>query len=311
MVPAMMISFLITVSRLTALLFVSLALVLPLSPGRALEGPQPEIVIIPARAAGTDWKVHTQVFKPEGPGPFPLIVFSHGRAGKGEERKALEHPVLRGHVAYWMRKGFAVIAPIRPGYGATGGADIETSSIRINKQGVCTGTPLFQQAIGNAADVLSEVVAWARRQPWVNTTKIVLVGQSVGGITSVAAGARALPGVIAYINFAGGQGGNSVHNPGKSCFPEALTSLYGQYGRTTRIPNLWLYASNDQFWGPDMPKKWHAAFSSAGGSGDFVQTAPVPGHDGHYLLSRGGRLWGDHVDPFMDALGFKTLVGRR
>ena len=155
----MMISHLRFISRLTRLLFVSLAIVLPLSPGRALEGPQPEIVSIPARAAGTDWKVHTQVFKPEGPGPFPLVVFSHGRAGKPEERQSLEYPVLRGHVTYWMRKGFAVVAPIRPGYGVTGGADLEASTIWINKQGVCTGSPLFEQAVGNAADVVSEVVA--------------------------------------------------------------------------------------------------------------------------------------------------------
>ena len=86
--------------RFTRLLLACLALAFPLSPGRALEGPEPELVVIPVRAAGADWKVHTQVFKPEGPGPFPTLVFSHGRAGKAEERKALEYPVLRGHVAY-------------------------------------------------------------------------------------------------------------------------------------------------------------------------------------------------------------------
>jgi hypothetical protein len=43
----------------------------------------------------------------------------------------------------------------------------------------------------------------------------------------------------------------------------------------------------------------------------FIKTGPVPGEDGHKLLSKGGRLWSDHVDPFMDSLGFKTLVGRR
>jgi dienelactone hydrolase len=297
--------------RFTRLLLACLALAAPLSPLRALEGPQPEIVVIPARAAGADWKVQTQVFKPEGPGPFPTLVFSHGRAGKAEERKALEYPVLRGHVAYWMRKGFAVVAPIRPGYGATGGADLETSTIRINKQGVCTGAPLFEQAIGNAADVVSEVVAWARRQAWVNNTKIVLAGQSVGGVTSVAAGARGLPGVIAYINFAGGHGGNPDYTPGKSCFPEALTSLYGKYGRTTRIPNLWLYASNDKYWGPDMPELWHDAFAKAGGQGRFVMTGPVPDDDGHKLLSKGGRLWGAHVTPFMESLGFREITAQR
>ena len=118
--------------RFISLLIACLAFAFPLSPGRALEGPEPEIVVIPARAAGAEWRVHTQVFKPEGRGPFPTLIFSHGRAGTPDERKALEYPVLRGHVAYWMRRGFAVVAPIRPGYGVTGGADLEASTIGIS-----------------------------------------------------------------------------------------------------------------------------------------------------------------------------------
>ncbi len=305
-----MISHLRSIIALTSLQFACLALFLNLSSAQALEGPDPQTVIIPARAAGANWQVHTQVFKPDGPGPFPLIIFSHGRAPKAEDRKTLANPVLRGHAAYWMRKGFAVLAPIRPGYGETGGADIESSGIRISEQGVCSGAPSFSQAVENAADIVTEVVAWARRQPWVSDKKIILAGQSLGGFTAVAAGARSLPGVIAYINFSGGHGGNPERRPGKSCFPEAMTEIYRAYGRTTRIPNLWLYSSNDQFWGADAPKQWHEAFKKGGGGGSFVQTAPVPGEDGHKLLAKGGRLWGAHVDPFVERLGFKMQAAK-
>lgn len=275
------------------------------APATALEVPEPQIEIISAKAAGMNWQVHTQVFKPEGPGPFPLIVFSHGRSPQAAERQALQHPVLRGHVAYWMRKGFAVIAPFRPGYGATGGADLEASSIGISAAGVCSGTPKFDQAIGNAADIVSDVVVWARQQEWVNARKIILVGQSVGGITSVATAARNLPGVMGAINFSGGTGGDPTKTPSKSCFPEAISDLYKSYGRTSKIASLWLYAPNDLFWGPAMPKTWYQAFAAAGGRAQFVLTGPVRDDDGHKLLSKGGRLWSAHVDPFIFQLGFK------
>ena len=273
--------------------------------GLAAEVPEPQIELIPAKAAGQSWQVHTQIFKPEGKGPFPLIVFSHGRAPKAADRQALQYPVLRGHVAYWQRKGFAVIAPIRPGYGATGGADLEASAINISAAGVCSGTPKFDRAIGNAADIVSDVVAWARLQKWVDSRKIILVGQSVGGITTVAAASRNLPGVIGAINFSGGTGGDPEKRPAQSCFPEAITDLYKSYGRTSTIASLWLYAPNDLFWGPTQPKSWYQAFAAAGGRAKFIVTGPVPDDDGHKLIAKGGRLWGSHVDPFVAQLGFK------
>ncbi|NDA46631.1 MAG: dipeptidyl aminopeptidase [Alphaproteobacteria bacterium] len=298
-------SALATISSLILLAASLCATIVAPLPVAAAEAPEPQIELIQATAAGQSWQVHTQIFKPEGKGPFPLIVFSHGRAPKAADRQALQYPVLRGHVAYWLRKGFAVIAPIRPGYGATGGADLEANAITISAAGMCSGTPKFDRAIGNAADIVSDVVAWARQQKWVNGGKIILVGQSVGGITTVAAASRNLPGVIGAINFSGGTGGDPEKRPSHSCFPEAITDLYKNYGRTSTIASLWLYAPNDLFWGPTLPKSWHQAFAAAGGRAKFVLTGPVPNEDGHKLLAKGGRLWSSQVDPFIVQLGFK------
>ncbi|MDR3470591.1 MAG: hypothetical protein P4M09_02695, partial [Devosia sp.] len=67
----------------------------------------------------------TEIFKPAGPGPFPVVIFSHGRSGEPSERASLTHPVNSSVAAYWTAKGFAVVAPIRPGYGPSGGPDRE------------------------------------------------------------------------------------------------------------------------------------------------------------------------------------------
>jgi dienelactone hydrolase len=272
---------------------------------RQLEA-EPETITYPARAAGKDWQVKALIYKPQGTGPFPLVVYSHGRSGEAEKRANLRYPIPLGHVGYWNRKGFAVMAPIRVGYGETGGDDIESSGNRLNAANICSGEHAYQRVAKNAADIVEAAIHWGRKQSWVNPSIVLLVGQSVGGLTSVATGARNLPGVIGYINFSGGTGGNPDRRPSASCFPEVLEKVYGELGRTTRIPNLWLYAPNDLYWGEEAPRRWHRAFAAAGGSGDFIMTEPVPNADGHNLMLRGGRLWSIPVDRFVAGLNINA-----
>ena len=80
----------------------------------------PEIVNIPlppSSAATAPAAMRTLVFKPAGPGPFKVLLFAHGRPAYAQERAKLVHPMSYGHVRYWLGKGYAVVAPIRPGYG--------------------------------------------------------------------------------------------------------------------------------------------------------------------------------------------------
>ena len=70
------------------------------------------------------------------------------------------------------------------------------------------------------------------------------------------------------------------------------------------MPSLWLYASNDHYWGAEWPRTWHRAFAGGGSPSRLVTTEPVPNADGHQLLGRGGRLWTVAVDRFLDELGF-------
>jgi hypothetical protein len=57
-------------------------------------------------------------------------------------------------------------------------------------------------------------------------------------MTTIATAAINPEGVIAGINFAGGMGGNSTTSPGKSCQLEQLSTICGQYGKTTRAHAL-------------------------------------------------------------------------
>ena len=259
---------------------------------------QPQVMTLPLTIDGTVHQVVTHVYKPSGTGPFPLVIFSHGRAPLQADRDKLQYPVLIGHANYWLRKGVAVVAPVRPGYGETGGADRENSLTRWSGS-TCTSDPDFTQVGRNASAVVVAVHGWAVQQPWVRTDRILLAGQSVGGLTAIAASALNLPGVLASVNFAGGAGGNPAASPGSSCKPENLTRTYAAYGKLVKIPSLWLYAENDQYWGADAPQRWYAAFSAGGSDAALVQTGPLPEHDGHSLLAFGGRLWSVPLNAFV------------
>src|SRR5262249_48113229 len=152
------------------------------------------------------------------------------------------------------------------GYGATGGMDAEASGSRIDAQGHCVGRPDFRRTAEAASAAVLATVAWLHGERWADARLVLLVGQSVGRLATVAAAAQHPAGVVGYLNFAGGPGGNPEHSPGRSCDPEQLASLFAGYGRATTMPNLWIYAENDQYWGGAQPAAWHAAFAKGSGS---------------------------------------------
>lgn len=279
----------------------------------AAERPEPSIVEIEVPAIGDlpATKMPAELFVPAGVGPFPVVVYSHGRASKPEDRAQLKQPIPRGHAGYWMGKGFAVVAPIRPGYGVTGAVDRERSGTQVRKDGSCGGEQRLAAASAAAGGAVRAAIDWSRRQPWAMKDRIVLVGTSVGGLATVAAAAERPAGVIGFVDFSGGAAGYPKERPGASCGEVGLTEVFRRAGRGVRVPNLWLYAENDRFWGQQAPRAWHAAFAAGGSPTQFVMTAPVPGEDGHQLMLRGGRLWSAHVDPFVTGLGFgpKPAVG--
>lgn len=291
-----------------SLLAITLVLFVRVACAQAGDDPVSQIVQITVHGAGTfgrDLAMATEVFKPEGAGPFPVVLYSHGRAGTDAERRQMKVPVLSGHVRYWLRKGFAVVAPIRPGYGVTGGPDRELSGARYDQFGNCTSRPDFIAPTTHAVEATIAALDWVRAQEWANGQRILLVGNSAGGLTTVATAAANPPGVVGYINFAGGVGGDPARAPGRSCGVDDMASLMRDFGKSTRIPGLWLYAENDLYWGVQAPRAWHAAFVDGGAtSSQFVQTAAVPNVDGHQLLARGGKLWSVHTDKFVKDLGF-------
>lgn len=266
----------------------------------------PRQASIPVHGAGVfggDIDLKTQVFLPPGPGPFPVLVYSHGRSSDLKVRAALRDPIPRAHARYWVARGVAVVAPARIGYGETGGPDVEVAGARYDFTGACIGHPDYKHVSDIIRRPVLATLDWVREQPWADKNRIVLEGTSAGGFASVSTAATRPAGVIAYINFSGGIGGSPTLAPGRSCDPEQMRDLMGEFGKTVSVRGLWLYAGNDQYWGGDAPRTWYKAFAAGGSEVRMVAVPELPGQDGHMLLYRGSALWRKDLDRFANEIG--------
>jgi dienelactone hydrolase len=234
-------------------------------------------------------------YTPSGPGPFPAIVLSHGAPGTPPERVGYtaKFATASGVFVKW---GFVVLNPVRRGYGKTGGAYEED-------YGRCDN-PFFVEAGLETAKDIAAAVAYLRRRPNVDPDRIVLVGQSAGGWGSLAAASRGDLPIRGVVNFAGGRAGKQKGVPNNNCAPDRLVAAAGTFGKTSRVPTLWLYTENDQFFAPELVVRMRSAYTEAGGQATY-QALPAIGSDGHTLISMrdGVGLWAEKVEAFFRELG--------
>jgi dienelactone hydrolase len=136
--------------------------------------------------------------------------------------------------------------------------------------------------------------------------RAVIAGQSFGGATAITVAALNPPGVQATINFAGGGGGNPDTKPQNPCAPWALEKMFSDYGKTARIPTLWIYTENDMYFGPKLPKQWFDAYKATGGSGEYM-LFPALGKSGHGFFTLHPEGWRPAVLEFLKANGYPDL----
>jgi len=273
-------------------------------PSASIPGQRITIPVPGGGVFGADISMATVVFLPPGAGPFPVVLFSHGRSGDSKVRADMRNPIPTWHARYWVDRGVAVVAPMRVGYGETGGPDRENSGARYDLLGNCNSRPNFKGLAEQTDRALLSALDWVRRQSWADSDHILLEGVSVGGFATVAMASTRPAGVIGYINFSGGAGGSPERSPGRSCDPDQMRDVMAEFGKTVNVPGLWLYAGNDLYWGGEAPQNWYRAFAAGGSKAQMLAVPELPGQDGHMLLARGRRLWQRDLDRFAQSLGF-------
>ena len=200
-------------------------------------------------------------------------------------------------VYYWLSRwfvdrGFAVVLPQRRGHGATGGTLVELV-------GDCANPDHFRSGVVAAQDV-GAAVDFMARQPFVDPTRVLVVGVSTGGWASLALASQRPDLMAAVVNIAGGRGGHAWGRNNSVCGADELVKAAHDFALSARAPTLWLYAENDSYFGPALVAKMASAWTEAGGKAEY-DPLPAYGTDGHDIVDdrAGWDVWGKSLDQFL------------
>ncbi|MDR3095621.1 MAG: prolyl oligopeptidase family serine peptidase [Paraburkholderia sp.] len=257
-----------------------------------------QIIQIPV-AGESGVMLETTVYRPDGPGPFPMVVFNHGKIPGDPRMQPRSDPM--SFAREFVRRGYVVVAPNRQGFAGSGGTYQQD------------GCDVASNGLGQAADVAT-AVDYMAKQPYVDANHIVVAGTSHGGLATMAYGTEAAHGVRALINFSGG-----LRQDACTGWQNNLTEAFGDYGAKARVASLWLYGDNDSVWTPDLVTRMYAAFHTAqlgeaqpGASAKLVDFGSYK-NDAHRLVGDrdGVHVWWPKVEAFLANQGMPTAVEYR
>jgi pimeloyl-ACP methyl ester carboxylesterase len=242
------------------------------------------------------------VVHPVGPGPFPLAVMNHGVSLDAQQRSFFPLVEFRDAAMWFARRGYMVVAPTGPGYGAAALDAPERGLFAVfySKIGACEN-PNFRDA-GMAAALLDKwIIDYMIDEKLAAPNGAIVIGQSAGGWGAIALSGQNLPSVRALIVFAGGRGGRVGGKPNNNCAPDKLVEATADFGRAARSPTLWIYIENDTFFGPDLSKRMHAAYTGAGGNAEYHLMPPFE-NEGHFFIDSPKAIpqWSPLVTQFLD-----------
>jgi len=264
-------------------LFLLLLLFLPI---RAFSvSPKGEVVSFPSG----ELTLKGVVYRPEGKGPFPAVLYNHGSAPGMFPKDAFE---ALGPV--FAKRGWVLFGPYRRGQGlsASAGTYIGDEIASATKSGgISAGAATMVRLL--STDHLNDQLAafaWLRSQNFVNSDRVAVAGNSFGGIETVLGAERAS--YCAAIDSAGGA-------QSWARAPE-LQTLMIRAVRNSRAPIFFFQAENDYDLSPS--RVLSAAMQDAGK--EFkIKVYPPFGNsvvDGHTFGYFGSAIWGDDVFRFLD-----------
>ena len=171
-------------------------------------------------------RIHAFLYKLEGDGPFPVVIYNHG-ARTGRPRR----PVPNEYIGSLLtRAGYVVLIPERRGYG---GSDGPTLAEAIGNE---WGQRFVARVEAETDDVLA-AVDYLRTLPFADTKRIGIMGFSLGGIVTTFAISRSNPFAVA-INQAGAAGAWNIS-------AELRSALIAAAEKAT-TPTLLMVAQNDR-----------------------------------------------------------------
>ncbi len=237
---------------------------------------------------GNPIRLETVIFKPPGPGPFPLAVFNHGSIGRYATPGLVKQTWVSLEVADFLNKqGWLVAFPQRRGRGKSDGLyEEERNSFGDT-----------DRAVSGADRALTDVnaaIAVLRRRQDVGPGPVLIGGQSRGGVLSIAYAGMHPEQIMGVINFVGGWFGE------KYAGAELVNQTLFERGARYHQPTIWLYGQGDIYYSIDHSRKNFAAFEKAGGQGKFIEF-DVPSDVGHNVIHYPD-LWAGPIGDYLNSL---------
>jgi len=125
-------------------------------------------------------------FKPDGPGPFPALIWNHG-----SEQHPESGPQFDTVARIFVPAGYVVFAPVRRGHGSSEGAYV-TDQIDRERQtrGGRPGELMVHLMETEQLDDQLAGLAHVKTLPYVDQARLVVAGCSYGGIETLLAAER-------------------------------------------------------------------------------------------------------------------------
>ncbi len=256
-----------------------------------------QVLMLPVTENGKQLRFETTIYKPPGEGPFPLLLMNHGKERGKPAAQKRDRFLAMGRE--FVRRGYAVAVPMRKGFSKSDGIYSDF------------GCNMHDNGMMQADDIEAALRALTKMS-WIDHDRVIVAGQSYGGLATMAFGTRQFPGVRGLLNFAGG-----LRIDGDLCdWKAALVTAFTSYGSRTSLPSLWFYGENDSYFDPSLAQRLQTAYQSAGGSSQLIAYGRFKS-DAHGLISSrdGIPVWWPETERFLQRIGLptdiNTLVGER
>jgi dienelactone hydrolase len=243
---------------------------------------------------GKPIRLEAVIFKPPGAGPFPLAVINHGSTGAGTNSALFRETWFAVGLAEFLNeRGWMVAFPQRRGRGKSDGLYDEGFSAERAKGYTCGADRSLAGAERALIDVEATIAA-LRRRPDVAPSRILIGGESRGGILAVAYSGTHPDQIGGVLNFVGGWLGEGCTTA------KVVNETLFERGAHFRAPTLWLYGRRDTYYSMPHSQDNFAAFQRAGGQGTFLEF-DVPGGNGHAVMGY-MQLWSAAIGNYLNAL---------
>jgi len=231
-------------------------------------------------------RLESYLYRPAGPGPYPLVVYNHGSATPDEEKKEWPAPFI---ARLLVPAGYAVLVPERRGYARSEG---KAFSEEIGADRGARYVARMEEEAGDVVAAADDVT----RDPdlRVDTKRVAIMGWSFGGIVTTLAAAHG-PRFAAVVVQAPG----ALNWDRSSDLRKALTKA----ATRIEVPIQCMVAENDA-----TTESARAACTNARGTPAELKVYPpftpttlrAGSAPGHALFSfQGVKIWGPDLLAFL------------